>query len=103
MEFKKRLFIILAAVTIVLLLMSCGNGINGTYVAADDENDVIKFSGNKVTWSETGASLEGDYKIEGDKIIISITLLGETIYDEELEFERNGNSIFIDGDEYVKK
>ena len=57
---------------------------------------------NKVEVSAFGIDVEGEYLIEDGKITITYSLLNLS-YDWEKSFEKDGNSIFIDGTEFFKE
>ena len=52
--------------------------------------------------SAFGINVEGEYLIEDDTITITYSLLNLS-YDWEKSFEKKGNSIFIDGTEFIKE
>jgi len=110
----------LAAVVAILLLIltACGGGMSGTYVttnpiggASFGEGAFIysidfKKSGDAeietLGWTGSIVYQDSSYKIKDD----SITLKAEWNYTDEIErsysFSQDGDSIFIDGLEYVK-
>ena len=57
---------------------------------------------NKVKVSAFGIEIEGEYLIEDGEITITYSLFGLS-YDWVKSFEKDGNSIFIDGTEFVKE
>ena len=117
------LFLLIAILTSVVLSMtSCdgGGGLSGTYIAKIDwdsmgisEADYIDmggnladlevsftFSGNKITAKFGGETETGKYAIKGN--ILEITPdNGEDV--QTIAYEKKGNSIFLDGQEFVKK
>lgn len=101
----KRGALLLAFICLTsLLLSSCATTLRGTYTNSEG---VISQSftfeeGNKVKASAFGINIEGEYKIEDDKITITYSLLGIS-YDWEKSFVKKGNSIFIDGTEFIKE
>ncbi len=89
---------------LVCTLASCATKLHGTYTKSDG---IIKQSftfkdDNKVDVSAFGIDVEGEYHIENGKITITYSLLGLS-YDWEKSFDKKGNSIFIDGTEFVKE
>jgi tetratricopeptide (TPR) repeat protein len=75
--------------------------LSGSYILLDDTDVVITFtSSGKVTYYDSylDESSEGSYYIKNGKI--TITADGET---ETLSFSQSGNSIWIDGDQLMKK
>ena len=74
----------------------------GTYMSSDGLQ-YFTFSGtNTVKMSLSIISATGTYTIQGDKIIIDYSMLGQSDT-MEASFSRNGNSIYIDGVEYLKQ
>ena len=100
-----RLVSVLLLVTLAMCMFtSCATKLNGTYT---NTNGVIEQSftfkdDNKVAVSAFGINVEGTYVIEGDTITITYSLFTLS-YDWEKSFEKKGNSIFIDGIEFVKE
>ena len=91
------------AFVLVFTLAGCGGGgLNGTYVAEDMIGQSITFNGDKVTLSALGIDVTGKYKIEGNKITITYTMLGEE-YSISESFSQSGNKINFGGTEFVKK
>ena len=105
---KRTVALVLAVVTLVLLISSCGggSGLSGTYTAKDEMFGLetsYTFSGsNKVKMSALGMNFDGTYKIDGDTIIIKTSVFGIES-EESYSFEQSGKNIIIDGIEYVKK
>ena len=98
---------VVAAVLVCLVLCTltaCATTLKGTYTCTDG---LIKQSftfkeDNKVAVSAFGIDVEGEYLIEDGKITITYSLLGLR-YDWVKSFKKDGNSIFIDGKEFVKE
>ena len=89
---------------LVCFLTACTTKLSGTYT---NDEGTIKQSftfkdDNKVVVSAFGIDVEGEYLIEDGKITITYSLLNLS-YDLEKSFEKKGNSIFIDGTEFVKE
>ena len=84
-------------------LMACATTLSGTYTTKDGIQQSFTFKeDNKVQVSAFGIDVEGDYVIEDGKITITYSLLGLK-YDWVKDFTKKGNSIFIDGTEFVKQ
>lgn len=103
---KKNLKAIVAILLICVLVCSltaCATKLNGTY----SSDGIIKQSftfkeDNVVIISAFGIDAEGTYKIEDDKITITYKLLNLS-YDWEKSFEKDGDTIIIDGTAFVKE
>jgi uncharacterized lipoprotein YehR (DUF1307 family) len=115
MNKKSKVALILIVSTLIFILSSCGeilsffsdgDGLNGTYVSTESYmgyRETYKFKGDKITLTNLGASVSGTFKIEGNKIKIKWNAQGLENIELEIDFEQKDNSIFIDGQEYVKK
>lgn len=106
MKKKIRGIVLLLLLTTLLMCMltACATKLNGTYT---NDQGLVKQSftfkeDNKVEVSAFGIDVEGEYLIEDDKIIITYSLLNLS-YDWEKSFEKDGDSIFIDGTEFIKE
>lgn len=102
--FKGIVSLLLVTVFFVCMLTSCATKLSGTYTNSEG---LIKQSftfkdDNKVDVSAFGIDVEGEYLIEDGKITITYSLLSLS-YDWEKSFEKKGDSIFIDGTEFVKE
>ena len=102
--FVKGVMLALLICTIVLSLTACATKLSGTYT---NEEGLVKQSftfkeDNKVEVSAFGIDVEGEYLIEDNKITITYSLLNLS-YDWEKSFVKEGNSIFIDGTEFIKE
>ena len=103
---KKNLKAIVAILLICVLVCSltaCATKLNGTY----SSDGIIKQSftfkeDNVVIMSAFGIDAEGTYKIDDDKITITYKLLNLS-YDWEKSFEKDGDTIIIDGTAFVKE
>ena len=103
---KKNLKAIVAILLICVLVCSltaCAAKLNGTY----SSDGIIKQSftfkeDNVVIMSAFGIDAEGTYKIDDDKITITYKLLNLS-YDWEKSFEKDGDTIIIDGTAFVKE
>ncbi len=93
---------ILVCVSLLTVLAACGGKLSGTYETEPvfGAKSVYKFKSNgEVSWSISGAlETSGTYKIDGEKLII--TVAGVEV---PHTFEKNGNTLKIDGVEYKKK
>ena len=99
---------VLVVAIIIVLVVTLGGGsgakLSGTYVSVDDENMSVTFSGsNKITITSYGFSVTGTYKIQGDQISITINMFGVESPYESGSFRQSGRSIWIDGEEFVKR
>ena len=100
---KKAAALILICVMVVSLT-ACATTLKGTYIS---KNGLIEQSftfkeDNKVEVSAFGIDIEGEYAIENGEITITYSLFGLS-YDWVKSFKKDGNSIFIDGTEFVKE
>ncbi len=103
-KFKRIVSLLLIIAMLACLLTACATKLNGTYV---NEEGLIKQSftfkeDNKVEVSAFGINIEGEYEIEDNTITITYSILNID-YDMEKSFVKKGNSIFIDGVEYIKE
>jgi len=101
--FKKGISIFLICCLFICSLTACSSRLNGTYTNKEGlvEQSFTFVDDSKVFVSAFGVNVEGEYQIEDNKIIITYSLLNVS-YDLEKSFIKNGNSIFIDGTEFVK-
>jgi hypothetical protein len=61
------------AIGACLLLAGCGDSVRGTYQAEGGVPMTMEFkSGGKVTISAMGETKEGTYKLDGDKVIVTM-------------------------------
>ena len=95
---------VLMICVVLFSLVGCSTTLKGTYTSKEG---LIKQSftfkdDNKVDVSAFGIEVEGDYEIKDGKLIITYTLLNLSSSWEK-DFEKKGNSIFIDGVEFVKE
>ena len=103
-KLKGLVSLFLLVCLLMCILTGCVTKLSGTYT---NEEGLVKQSftfkeDNKVEVSAFGIDLEGEYVIEDGKITITYSLLGIKT-DWEKDFEKKGNSIFIDGTEFVKE
>lgn len=105
----KRAVKIVVAVALVCVMLgtmaACtAFGLKGTYTSVDGlvEQSFTFKEDNVVEVSAFGINVEGEYEIEDDTITIRYSLLNLS-YDMEKSFAKEGDSIFIDGVEFVKE
>lgn len=108
-----RITSILLFIMLVISLSSCGGKINGTYIIADEDSapwnftvTKLVFKGSNVTVTDLGVQAQCTYSIEGNTLVINgtTTMLGSMVeVDYDYSFRRDGNSIFLDDIEFVKK
>lgn len=101
---KRIVSLLLLTTILVFVLTACTTKLSGTYI---NDEGLVKQSftfkeDNKVDVSAFGIDVEGEYLIEDGKITITYSLLNLS-YDLEKSFEKKGNSIYIDGTEFVKE
>lgn len=110
---KKRVMKVLLIFMMIICISgtctACGGGkLSGTYVSKDSSEVISKFvfQGNRVTVVDLGVQVRCSYKLEDDRLIINgtTTFLGtEIAVDYDYAFEKKGDSIYLDGKEYVKQ
>ena len=95
---------LLLVCVMVCTLTACTTTLKGTYTSKDGliEQSFTFKEDNKVEVSAFGIDIEGEYLIEDGEITITYNLLGLS-YDWVKSFEKDANSIFIDGTEFVKE
>lgn len=101
---KRIVSLLLMASMLMCVLTACTTKLSGTYT---NDEGLVKQSftfkeDNKVEVSAFGIDVEGEYLIEDDTITITYSLLNLS-YDWKKSFEKKGNSIFIDGTEFIKE
>ena len=102
-NYIKMLTTLLLVASMVLLLTACGGGKpNGTYVSKGLVPQTYTFKGDQVTMSAFGINATGTYSISNGKLNIEYTLLGMT-QSISYSFEQKGNTLFIQGTEFVKQ
>ena len=107
MKQRNVLKMIVAAMLVCVMvctLTACTTMLSGTYTRKEGliEQSFSFKEDNKVEVSAFGIDVEGTYQIEDGKITITYSLFGLS-YDWVKSFEKDGNSIFIDGTEFVKE
>ncbi len=100
----KCVVLLLLTVFMVCVLSSCTTTLSGTYTSTEGliEQSFTFKEDNKVEMSAFGIDVEGEYEIKDGKITITYSLLG-LHYDWVKSFEKDGDSIFIDGTEFAKE
>jgi predicted small secreted protein len=95
---------VMLVLSIVFLFASCGNTLKGTYKSTGTLGGSLTFDkDNKVTGEIFGVTVDGTYEIKDNQITFSYTLIGGLGGTLTKSFEKDGNSIFIDGTEFVKQ
>lgn len=85
------------------VLAGCSTKLSGTYTSKGLISQSFTFEkDNQVTISAFGIEASGTYAIKDDKITITYGAFGLS-YDWEKSFKKDGNSIYIDGTEFVKE
>ena len=98
----RLLSVLLAVVLCATMLTACGGStLDGTYHSQGLISQSFTFDGDQVTMSAFGVNASGTYRIEGDQIIITYTLLGQE-YTWEQSFSQSGNVVNIGGTEFKK-
>ncbi len=93
------LAVAMALLMVMVVLASCGTKLSGTYKGTLTS---LTFDGDKVKASAGPISIEGTYKIDGDKI--TLTFGNDTLkLGGEHTFEKDGDTIKIDGIKYTKE
>lgn len=100
----KSIFAVMTLSLILCIFAACATTLKGTYTSKEGliEQSFTFKEDDKVEVSAFGIDIEGDYVIEDGEITITYSLLGLK-YDWVKSFEKKGNSIFIDGTEFVKE
>lgn len=98
----KKLAAILLVCVMAFSLVACSSTLDGTYSCKDSLiEQSLTFDEDEVTGTIMGININGTYVIEDDQIIITYSV-GPLSYNSEYKFEKDGDSIFIDGTEYKK-
>ena len=95
---------VLLVCLLVCTLTACTTTLKGTYTSKEGliEQSFTFMEDNKVKVSAFGINVEGEYRIEDGEITITYSLFGLS-YDWVKSFKKDGNSIFIDGTEFIKE
>ena len=104
-QFKIVVSVMLVAVLMVGLFAGCSLiPLRGTYKSTGALGETLTFEkDHKVTGKLFGITLDGEYEIDDDTITFKYSGtwgLGATL---SKSFERKGDSIWIDGTEFVKE
>lgn len=102
MKFLKKCAVVLLGVVLLVSMAACAHKLSGTYKSKGPISQSITFDGDKVTTGLLGFDIDGTYVIENGTIVITYEVLGVST-NWEKSFEEKGNSIFIDGTEYIKE
>ena len=99
-----RIMAMLMVCVLLCPLMGCATTLKGTYVAKDSliQQSLTFKEDNRVEMSAFGLEIEGDYLIEDGTITITYSVLNLS-YDWVKSFKKDGNSIFVDGIEFIKE
>ena len=99
-----RIFAVMLTVVVLLTAVACTRRLSGSYASEGLLGSTYTFDGDSVTVSSNnlGISIKGTYKIEKDTMTLTYNVLGVSTTDT-VSFEKKGNSIFLDGVEYVKQ
>ena len=101
----KKVFIVAIALCLILSTVSAcsSGGLKGTYVSQGTIAQTFTFSGsNNVTMSAFGINANGTYEINGSRMSIKYSLFGFS-QEWSCSFSQSGNSIYIEGTEFVKQ
>ena len=104
---KRRIYQGLSALLVItsllLCLTACSTKLSGTYTSDGVIKQSFTFNAdNTVVFSAFGITADGTYRIQENKITITYKILNLS-YDWTKDFEKKGNSIFIDGTEFIKE
>lgn len=98
----KRGTALLLAFALILTLSSCGGSLKGTYASEGLIAQTFTFDGDNVTMSAFGINVTGKYKISGDQITITYSLLGmDNTWTQS--FSKSGKTITIGGTAFAKQ
>lgn len=103
-QLKIALSVLLIATLMVGLLAGCSvKHLNGTYKSTGLLGGTLTFEKDqKVTGELFGITIDGEYEIDDDTITFKYSVLGIGTSASK-SFSKDGNSIFIDGTEFVKQ
>lgn len=102
-KIRKLICLCVTIVLVSLVLTACGNSkLSGTYRSEGLIAQTFTFKDDNVTMSAFGINANGTYKIDGDKIVITYTLFGQS-YDWEQPFSKSGSTITIGGTNFIKQ
>jgi len=100
---KQIIFLIFVIAVMLMVLASCNSRLRGTYVSRDGLlTNSITFNDDVVILSLVGLNISGTYEIRGDQLIVTTNILDiESV--RYFQFERRGNSLIINGNEFVRE
>jgi hypothetical protein len=100
----KRLLAAVIAASLLLSLSACAGSLSGSYKAegAIMSQTVTFFKDKTLALSAFGLSVSGAYVIKSDKIAITYEVFGSKLVLEK-SFRKEGNSVFIDGVQFMKE
>ena len=107
-KFTKAAAVIMVLVMVAAMFAGCSRTLKGTYKA---EGGLLGATGgsltfdkdNKVSGEIFGVSIgDGEYEIEDDTITIKFSLFGVDT-SKDYHFDKKGDSIWLDGTEFVKE
>jgi len=100
----QAIFIAICLCFLFSTFAACSDGgLNGTYKSRGFIAQSFTFYGGKeVTMSAFGLNISGTYKIDGGVMTITYKVLGTDV-DIRYGYSKKGESIFIDGTEFVKQ
>ena len=75
-----------STVLIVLLLVACGSGMDGTYADPTGAMTLEFRSGGEVRQSTLGMTMAGTYEVSGDEVIVEFN-------NRRMVFERDGDRL----------
>lgn len=102
---KKIITITLALVLAACVLAACAPRLSGTYRSSGALSQTYTFDKDTVKFTPLnliGGEVSGTYEIKDGKITITYTA-GGLSYTDSYSFSQSGNSIFINGKEFVKQ
>ena len=101
MHYKKKICAVILTVLLLVSLTACGGGkLKGSYTSQGLISQTFTFDGNNVTMSAFGINAHGTYKIVGNQIEITYSMLGSE-YTWSQPFSQSGNKINIGGTDFV--
>lgn len=93
---------LLLTVSLILTLSACGSGLKGTYASEGLVAQTFTFDGDDVIMSAFGINVSGKYKVSGNQITITYSLLGmENTWTQS--FSKSGKTINIGGTDFMKR
>ncbi|MDR2752495.1 MAG: hypothetical protein LBC41_17715 [Clostridiales bacterium] len=100
----KRLLAAILATCLLLSVSACSEGLSGAYKSQGTliPETVTFFKDKTLSLSAFGLNISGAFEVKSDKIAITYEVLGAKLTLEK-SFSRSGDSVFIDGVEFVKE